>query len=113
MSDQCTKPAADVAAELPDRGPLSSLEVMLFSAVGLAAPYDCHPPPVTHPAWSGGLLRAVMAGYLVLTGGALSGLLVATMTDTLRRNQVSSIGESSAFFLSPSLFALPCFSLGQ
>ncbi|XP_043237048.1 short transient receptor potential channel 5-like [Amphibalanus amphitrite] len=76
--------------DLPERGVLSSLEMMLFSLVGLAASYGCHPPPVTHPAWSGALLKTVMALYLLVAGVVLTGLLVAMMTDSCRRSQTDS-----------------------
>ena len=62
--------------------------MMLFSLVGLAASYSWLPPTATHPAWSAGLLKTVMALYLLVTGAALTGLLVAMLTDTCRRSQV-------------------------
>ena len=65
-------------------------EMMFFSIFSLVDTYDYLPPLDSHPAWSHALIKVVFGSYMIVATIVLINLLIAMMTDTYQRIQVST-----------------------
>ena len=66
--------------------------MLFFSLFGLVEP-DYLPPFHSHPPWSGIIMKVVFGVYMMVTVVVLINLLIAMMSDTYQRIQVTLHGN--------------------
>ena len=68
--------------------PIDTFELLFFALFGLVEP-DYLPPMHAHPPWAKEVMKVVFGVYMMVTVVVLINLLIAMMSDTYQRIQVS------------------------